>query len=179
MYYVAGGGVGVEGEDESEKSKSEVNDEEDESGGDFKDRLVLQKRKHKLKGNREQHSGLLLRNIVGADVASGDAIPKKPNEENKCCFHGLCEMLKSMKQLEAEIAQLNHVVRQREEDTQCTKMMLKFGRTRFRKWSHWLLVKDVVIGHNSNQLETNAKLTREIEELHSQLKNLISLRSST
>ncbi|OVA15456.1 Kinesin [Macleaya cordata] len=39
----------------------------------------------------------------------------------------------SIRQLEAEIEQLNRLVRQREEDTQCTKMMLKFREDKIQR----------------------------------------------
>ncbi|CAK9153119.1 unnamed protein product, partial [Ilex paraguariensis] len=39
----------------------------------------------------------------------------------------------SIKQLEAEIEQLNRLVRQREEDTRCTKMMLKFREDKIQR----------------------------------------------
>ncbi|XP_017698849.2 kinesin-like protein KIN-12F [Phoenix dactylifera] len=60
----------------------------------------------------------------------------------------------AIKQLEAEIEQLNRLVRQREEDTRCTKMMLKFREDKIHRLEN--LLKGVVTTDSYLQEENNA-----------------------
>ncbi|XP_026456859.1 kinesin-like protein KIN-12D isoform X2 [Papaver somniferum] len=67
----------------------------------------------------------------------------------------------SMKQLEAEIAQLNRLVRQREEDTQCTKMMLKFREDKIQRMESLvggLIPSDAYLLEETNALSEELKL---------------------
>ncbi|KAJ3685500.1 hypothetical protein LUZ61_014664 [Rhynchospora tenuis] len=72
----------------------------------------------------------------------------------------------TIKQLEAEIEQLNRLVRQREDDTRCTKMMLKFREDKINR------MEDLVKGEISPDLylvEDNKALTKEIELLRTRV----------
>ncbi|KAK9691156.1 hypothetical protein RND81_09G179600 [Saponaria officinalis] len=72
----------------------------------------------------------------------------------------------SMKQLEAKIEQLNRLVRQREEDTRCTKMMLKFREDKIHRMESLLGgVKPV----DAYLLEENAALSEEIQMLQAKV----------
>ncbi|KAI3978944.1 hypothetical protein MKX01_016119 [Papaver californicum] len=67
----------------------------------------------------------------------------------------------SLKQLEAEIAQLNRLVRQREEDTQCTKMMLKFREDKIQRMESLvggLIPSDAYLLEETNALSEELKL---------------------
>ncbi|MCL7043707.1 hypothetical protein MKW94_003814 [Papaver nudicaule] len=69
----------------------------------------------------------------------------------------------SMKQLEAEIAQLNRLVRQREEDTQCTKMMLKFREDKIQRMESLvggLIPSDAYLLEETDALSEELKLLR-------------------
>ncbi|KAF3435686.1 hypothetical protein FNV43_RR22777 [Rhamnella rubrinervis] len=68
----------------------------------------------------------------------------------------------SIKQLEAEIEQLNRLVSQREEDTRCTKMMLRFREDKIQR------MESVLNGSISSEtylLEENRELSEEIRLL--------------
>ncbi|WOL05131.1 kinesin-like protein KIN-12F [Canna indica] len=67
-----------------------------------------------------------------------------------------------IKQLEAEIEQLNRLVRQREEDTQSTKMMLKFREDKIRRMENLL---DGQVPIDSYLLEEKHWLSEEIQLL--------------
>ncbi|KAM0008652.1 putative plus-end-directed kinesin ATPase [Helianthus debilis subsp. tardiflorus] len=72
----------------------------------------------------------------------------------------------AIKQLEAEIEQLNRLVRQREEDNKCTKMMLKFREDKIQR------MESVVAGSipaDSYLLEENNMLTEEIQMLRAKV----------
>ncbi|WOH04683.1 hypothetical protein DCAR_0624095 [Daucus carota subsp. sativus] len=72
----------------------------------------------------------------------------------------------TIKQLEAEIEQLNRLVRQREEDTRCTKMMLKFREERIQRM-------EILIGGlmptDTYLVEENKALSEEIQQLQAKL----------
>lgn len=72
----------------------------------------------------------------------------------------------SIKQLEAEIEQLNRLVRQREEDNRCTKMMLKFREERIQRMESLV---NGLIPADGYLLEENSALTEEIQLLHSKV----------
>ncbi|XP_015061958.1 kinesin-like protein KIN-12D isoform X1 [Solanum pennellii] len=72
----------------------------------------------------------------------------------------------SIKQLEAEIEQLNRLVRQREEDNRCTKMMLKFREERIQRMESLV---NGLIPADSYLLEENSALTEEIQLLHAKV----------
>ncbi|KAJ4804426.1 phragmoplast-associated kinesin-related protein [Rhynchospora pubera] len=72
----------------------------------------------------------------------------------------------TIKQLEAEIEQLNRLVRQREEDTRCTKMMLKFREDKINRME--ALVKGE-ISPDLYVVEDNKVLTKEIELLRTRV----------
>ncbi|MCD9560462.1 hypothetical protein HAX54_019144 [Datura stramonium] len=72
----------------------------------------------------------------------------------------------SIKQLEAEIEQLNRLVRQREEDSRCTKMMLKFREDRIQRMESLV---NGLIPADSYLLEENSALTEEIQLLHAKV----------
>ncbi|KAL4581238.1 hypothetical protein LXL04_017448 [Taraxacum kok-saghyz] len=72
----------------------------------------------------------------------------------------------SIKQLEAEIEHLNRLVRQREDDNKCTKMMLKFREDKIHR------MKSLVAGSipsDSYMLEENKMLTEEIQMLRAKV----------
>ncbi|KAL8195313.1 hypothetical protein R6Q57_025716 [Mikania cordata] len=72
----------------------------------------------------------------------------------------------AIKQLEAEIKQLNRLVRQREEDTKCTKMMLKFREDKIQR------LESVLAGSipaDSYLLEENNMLNEEIQMLRAKV----------
>ncbi|KAL9238163.1 hypothetical protein vseg_012628 [Gypsophila vaccaria] len=72
----------------------------------------------------------------------------------------------SMKQLEAKIEQLNRLVRQREEDTRCTKMMLKFREDKIHRMESLLgEIKPV----DAYLLEENVALSEEIQMLQTKV----------
>ncbi|KAH9311588.1 hypothetical protein KI387_026623, partial [Taxus chinensis] len=67
------------------------------------------------------------------------------------------------KRLEAEIEQLNRLVRQREEDTQCSKMMLRFREDKIRRLesvADGLLSSDVYLLEEKNALFEELQLLR-------------------
>ncbi|XP_024960060.1 kinesin-like protein KIN-12D [Cynara cardunculus var. scolymus] len=66
----------------------------------------------------------------------------------------------NIKQLEAEIQHLNRLVRQREEDNKCTKMMLKFREDKIHRMESLLAGS---IPADSYLLEENNMLTEEIQ----------------
>ncbi|KAF3333862.1 Phragmoplast orienting kinesin 2 [Carex littledalei] len=68
----------------------------------------------------------------------------------------------TIRQLEAEIEQLNRLVRQREDDTRCTKMTLKFREDKINRME--ALVKDKITP-DMYLVEGNKALTKEIELL--------------
>ncbi|KAF3655399.1 Phragmoplast orienting kinesin-1 [Capsicum annuum] len=72
----------------------------------------------------------------------------------------------SIKQLEAEIEQLNRLVRQREEDNRCTKMMLKFREERIQRMESLV---NGLIPADSYLLEENNALTEEIQLLQAKV----------
>ncbi|KAK2991465.1 hypothetical protein RJ640_016500 [Escallonia rubra] len=72
----------------------------------------------------------------------------------------------SIKQLEAEIEQLDRLVRQREEDTRCTKMMLKFREEKIQRMESLL---DGLIPADSYLLEENSALSEEIQLLQAKV----------
>ncbi|XP_074292924.1 kinesin-like protein KIN-12D isoform X2 [Silene latifolia] len=72
----------------------------------------------------------------------------------------------SLKQLEAEIEQLNRLVRQREEDTRCTKMKLKFREDKIQRLESLLGEMKPV---DAYLLEENATLCEEIQMLQSKV----------
>ncbi|CBI32470.3 unnamed protein product, partial [Vitis vinifera] len=65
----------------------------------------------------------------------------------------------SIKQLEAEIEQLNRLVRQREEDTRCTKMMLRFREEKIQRMESLL---SGLIPADTYLLQENSALSEEI-----------------
>ncbi|KAK9077288.1 hypothetical protein SSX86_005625 [Deinandra increscens subsp. villosa] len=72
----------------------------------------------------------------------------------------------AIKELEAEIEQLNRLVRQREEDNKCTKMMLKFREDKIQK------MESVLAGSmpaDSYLLEENNMLSEEIQMLRAKV----------
>ncbi|KAI3804977.1 hypothetical protein L1987_26916 [Smallanthus sonchifolius] len=72
----------------------------------------------------------------------------------------------AIKQLEAEIEQLNRLVRQREDDNKCTKMMLKFREDKIQR------MESVLAGTmpaDSYLLEENNMLTEEIQMLRAKV----------
>ncbi|CAN4107643.1 unnamed protein product [Withania somnifera] len=72
----------------------------------------------------------------------------------------------SIKQLEAEIEQLNRLVRQREEDNRSTKMMLKFREDRIQRMESLV---NGLIPADSYLLEENSALTEEIQLLQAKV----------
>ncbi|KAD4179211.1 hypothetical protein E3N88_27802 [Mikania micrantha] len=72
----------------------------------------------------------------------------------------------AIKQLEAEIEQLNRLVRQREEDTKCTKMMLKFREDKIQRLESALSGS---IPADSYLLEENNMLNEEIQMLRAKV----------
>ncbi|XP_019702656.1 kinesin-like protein KIN-12F isoform X1 [Elaeis guineensis] len=72
----------------------------------------------------------------------------------------------AIKQLEAEIEQLNRLVRQREEDTRCTKMMLKFREDKIHRMED--LLKGLVTTDSYLQEENNA-LSEQVQLLHARV----------
>ncbi|XP_059645790.1 kinesin-like protein KIN-12F, partial [Cornus florida] len=72
----------------------------------------------------------------------------------------------SIKQLEAELEQLNRLVRQREEDTRCTKMMLKFREDKIQRMES--LVSGLIPA-DAYLLEENGALSEEIQLLRAKL----------
>ncbi|KAI3675271.1 hypothetical protein L1987_84859 [Smallanthus sonchifolius] len=71
-----------------------------------------------------------------------------------------------IKQLEAEIEQLNSLVRQREEENRCTKMMLKFREDKIQKMES---VFTGLISADSYLIEENNSLTEEIKILRAKV----------
>ncbi|KAJ0441240.1 putative plus-end-directed kinesin ATPase [Helianthus annuus] len=71
-----------------------------------------------------------------------------------------------IKQLEAEIEQLNCLVRQREEENRCTKMMLKFREDKIQKMES---VFSGMISADSYLIEENNTLTEEIKILRAKV----------
>ncbi|XP_077215305.1 phragmoplast orienting kinesin 2 isoform X2 [Tasmannia lanceolata] len=72
----------------------------------------------------------------------------------------------AVKQLEAEIEQLNRLVRQREEDTRCTKMMLKFREDKIGRMESLL---GGLMPADSYLLEQNSALSDEIQLLQTRV----------
>lgn len=71
-----------------------------------------------------------------------------------------------IKQLEAEIEQLNCLVRQREEENRCTKMMLKFREDKIQKMES---VFSGLISADTYLIEENNTLTEEIKILRAKV----------
>ncbi|KAK1439898.1 hypothetical protein QVD17_05723 [Tagetes erecta] len=71
-----------------------------------------------------------------------------------------------IKQLEAEVEQLNCLVRQREEENRCTKMMLKFREDKIQKMES---VFSGLISADSYLIEENNTLTEEIKILRAKV----------
>ncbi|GFY89976.1 phragmoplast orienting kinesin 2 [Actinidia rufa] len=72
----------------------------------------------------------------------------------------------SIKQLEAEIEQLNRLVRQREEDARCTKMMLKFREDKIQRMESLI---GGLISAETYFLEDNSALSEEIQLLQAKV----------
>ncbi|KAK1276465.1 Kinesin-like protein KIN12B [Acorus gramineus] len=72
----------------------------------------------------------------------------------------------TIKQLEAEIEQLNRLVRQREEDTRCTKMMLRFREDKIQRMEALL---EGVVPVDSYLLEENKAQSEEIQLLRTRV----------
>ncbi|PON49199.1 Kinesin-like protein [Parasponia andersonii] len=72
----------------------------------------------------------------------------------------------SIKQLEAEIEHLDRLVRQREEDTRCTKMMLRFREDKIRRMESLV---NGSIPAETYLVEENRSLSEEIQLLQSKL----------
>ncbi|XP_052194542.1 kinesin-like protein KIN-12D [Diospyros lotus] len=72
----------------------------------------------------------------------------------------------SIKQLEAEIEQLNRLVRQREEDTRCTKMMLKFREDKIQRMESLV---GGLLSADTYLLEENSALSEEIQLLQAKI----------
>ncbi|XP_058069283.1 kinesin-like protein KIN-12D [Magnolia sinica] len=72
----------------------------------------------------------------------------------------------AIKQLDAEIEQLNRLVRQREEDTRCTKMMLRFREEKIHRMKSLL---DGLMPTDSYLVEENNALTEEIQLLRARV----------
>ncbi|POO03052.1 hypothetical protein TorRG33x02_011130, partial [Trema orientale] len=72
----------------------------------------------------------------------------------------------SIKQLEAEIEHLDRLVRQREEDTRCTKMMLRFREDKIRRMESLV---NGSIPAESYLVEENRSLSEEIQLLQAKL----------
>ncbi|KAK4437834.1 Kinesin-like protein KIN-12D [Sesamum alatum] len=72
----------------------------------------------------------------------------------------------SIKQLEAEIEQLNRLVSQREEDTRCTKMMLKFREDKIQRMESLV---GGLISEDSYLLEENNALMEENQLLRARI----------
>nr|CAD1841377.1 unnamed protein product [Ananas comosus var. bracteatus] len=72
----------------------------------------------------------------------------------------------TIKQLEAEIEQLNRLVRQREEDTRCTKMMLKFREDKIHRMETLLNGETAT---DTYLLEENKALSEEIQLLRARV----------
>ncbi|KAL1811940.1 hypothetical protein ACET3Z_022005 [Daucus carota] len=72
----------------------------------------------------------------------------------------------TIKQLEAEIEQLNRLVRQREEDTRCTKMMLKFREERIQRME---ILLGGLMPTDTYLVEENKALSEEIQQLRAKL----------
>ncbi|XP_068655925.1 kinesin-like protein KIN-12D isoform X2 [Aristolochia californica] len=72
----------------------------------------------------------------------------------------------NVNQQQAEIEQLNHLVRQREEDTRCTKMMLKFREDKIRRMESLV---DGLLPPDSYLTEQNNALSEEIKLLQSRI----------
>uniref|UniRef100_A0A0A0LIU9 Kinesin motor domain-containing protein n=1 Tax=Cucumis sativus TaxID=3659 RepID=A0A0A0LIU9_CUCSA len=72
----------------------------------------------------------------------------------------------SIRQLEAEIEQLNRLVRQREEDTRCSKMMLKFREDKIQRMESLL---GGSIPAETYLLEENRSLSEEIQLLRAKI----------
>ncbi|CAA6667488.1 unnamed protein product [Spirodela intermedia] len=72
----------------------------------------------------------------------------------------------TIKQLEAEIEQLNRLVRQREEDTQCTKMMLKFREDKIHRMESLV---DGLMPSEKYLVDEKSSLAEEIQLLQSRV----------
>ncbi|XP_051135829.1 kinesin-like protein KIN-12D isoform X2 [Andrographis paniculata] len=72
----------------------------------------------------------------------------------------------TIKQLEAEIEHLNRLVSQREEDTRCTKMMLKFREDKIQRME---AVLGGTMSADAYLLKENSALTEEIELLRARI----------
>ncbi|XP_011088306.1 kinesin-like protein KIN-12D [Sesamum indicum] len=72
----------------------------------------------------------------------------------------------SIQQLEAEIEQLNRLVSQREEDTRCTKMMLKFREDKIQRMESLV---GGLISEDAYLLKENNALTEEIQLLRARI----------
>lgn len=72
----------------------------------------------------------------------------------------------TMKRLEAEIEQLNRLVRQREEDTQCSKMMLRFREDKIRRLES---IEDGLLSVDAYLLEEKNALSEELQLIRGRL----------
>ncbi|XP_068653780.1 kinesin-like protein KIN-12F isoform X2 [Aristolochia californica] len=72
----------------------------------------------------------------------------------------------NVKQLQAEIEQLNRLVQQREEDTRCTKMMLRFREDKIRRMESLV---DGLLPPDSYLTQQNNALAEEIKLLQSRI----------
>ncbi|KAK1358771.1 kinesin-like protein KIN-12D [Heracleum sosnowskyi] len=72
----------------------------------------------------------------------------------------------TIKQLEAEIEQLNRLVRQREEDTRCTKMMLKFREEKIQRME---ILLGGLMPADTYLVEENKALFEEIQQLRAKV----------
>ncbi|XP_074343871.1 kinesin-like protein KIN-12D [Apium graveolens] len=72
----------------------------------------------------------------------------------------------TIKQLEAEIEQLNRLVRQREEDTRCTKMMLKFREEKIQRME---ILLSGLMPADTYLVEENKALFEEIQQLRAKV----------
>ncbi|XP_023769643.1 kinesin-like protein KIN-12D isoform X1 [Lactuca sativa] len=157
---------------------------EDASG----DIMVLQQQIQLLK----EELAILKRNNISRSLAFGPKVIEEATQEqeNDCNGHDnkilkvSSKQLKSLetsltgalrreqmseasiKQLEAEIEQLNRLVRQREDDNKCTKMMLKFREDKIHR------MKSLLAGSmpaDSYMLEENNMLIEEIQMLRAKV----------
>ncbi|RWR94403.1 kinesin-like protein KIN-12C isoform X1 [Cinnamomum micranthum f. kanehirae] len=69
----------------------------------------------------------------------------------------------AVKRLESEIGHMNHLVKQREEDSQRTKMLLRFREEKIRRLE---LLADGLLSKDEYLMEENVALSEEIQILH-------------
>ncbi|KAF4366869.1 hypothetical protein F8388_013934 [Cannabis sativa] len=131
------------------------------------------------RARQEQESGFL-GHVCDMDVEDDDLLKteskgtvRMSTKQLKCLETTLAGALRReqmaetcIKQLEAEIEQLNRLARQREEDTRCTKMMLRFREDKIRRQE--ALVNGSIPAEIYLQEETRA-LSEEIQLLQAKL----------